>query len=350
MSVLNNAVRDSRNEEPDFDDPVVFHRWVSGENAAHSPSRSDDSLDALPAEEREHSFYDPSRDSPTIFRTIRADNPQELPAGRPLPDEWESPEEEYQNESAIMLALAQQNYETFYKLKAGTVTSVILEHTSAGIAGWASCVLNEAPTKKSKSPDDAGKKRKLEDPQESISCRKRGDDVEARELQLALLESIGVDVGVEAKRSLLHDVNPSIAESGEDESEDEGNWSVEDDGLQDELEDASLQSVSSDEGGRNDETGLSPLAEGLCIESSDSDDAASSFVVVKRKKRSSDASTSDEGNGSGETGLSPLAHALRLDASEDEKSLREESYVSIPAQSSESNDHSSCSSDDWALL
>ena len=310
----------------------------------HSPARSD-SL-ALPDEERGPSFYDPSRDSSTgtIFRTTsssRAENPQALPAGRPLPDEWKFPEEEYQNESAIMLALAQQNYETFYKLKVGTVTPVILEHTSAGIAGWASCVLDEALTKKSKTSDDTGKKRKLEDLHTSISCRKRGDDEETRELQLALLESIGVDVGVEAKRSLhvMRDLNPFISESGE-ESEDEGNWSVEDDGLEDELECTSLQSVTSGEGGRNDETGLSPLAEGLCIESSDSDDVASSFVVVKSNKDFSDASTFDEESGCGETGLSPLAHALQLDASEDEKTLLEERR----------KDYSSCSSDDWALI
>ncbi len=348
----NDAVWNNRNEEPDFDDPVVFHRWVTGDHTVDSPARTD-SL-AVSAEEREYSFYDPSRDSPTIFRTRanRTENPQASPAVasiRPIPDGWESPEEEYQNESAIMLALAEQNYETFYNLKPGTVTPVILEHTSAGIAGWASCVLTEASPKKSKTRDDTDKKRKLEDPQGSTPCRKRGDDEEARELQLALLESIGVDVGIEAKRSLLHDMNPFIAESGDD-SEDEGDWPVQDDGLEDELECASLQSVTLDQGDRNSETGLSLLGQGLCIESSDSDDAASTFVVVRRDKGSSDAPTSDEESVKGETGLSPLAHSLRLDASEDENPLIDESYVSIPAPSEASSNHSSRSSDDWSLL
>lgn len=296
-------------------------------------------------------FRIPSRVTSASPNNSRSDNPQtSIAASRPLPDEWDLPEEVDLSEGDIMLALARQNYETFYKLKPGTVTAIILEHTSAGIAGWASCVLSESPTKHELGDNDKKRKHVTEappTPEPAAPYRKRGDEEEARELQLALLESIGVDVGIDAKLSLLHDVD-YFGVGCNDESEDEGDWSIEydeDDGL----EPVSLLSNASGDDDRGDEAGLTPLAEGLRIASSASDEMASSYVVVQSNKDSSVTSTSDEEGGNcSETGLSPLTEALWI-SPEDTRQSSTESFVNVPAPPQDS-DHSTSSSNDWALI
>lgn len=327
---------DEEDSEDDDELMIIFDGLTSG----RGPFDFDSILRSSP----------PSNDNPQTFGTPKTSATN---IKRSVPDGWNSPEDDvYEDESTIMLALAQQNYEAFYKLKAGTASAAIIEHTSAGIAGWASCVLLESPTKATKTEQDGiSEKRSLEDapqPNRSSPLRKRGDEKEARELQLALLESIGVNVGNEAKRNLLHDVTPFV-ESG-DESEDESNWSIEDDGIDGELECISLQSNTSNQEDGNGETGFLPLAEGLCIASSDSDDTASSFVVVLTSNNgSSGISTSSEEDGNGATGLSPLAGALRIDKSENEDQDSAESFVNVPS-SPQDSDHSTSSSNDWALL
>lgn len=268
--------------------------------------------------------------------------------------------DEYKYESDAVLAVAQYNYKTFYNLRQ-VPTIEILHHTSAGIHGWASCVLT-----KSRKQDKSCGKRKFEaesmdsantSPTLSPSSRRRkGDAEEDRELQLALLESLGVNVGKEAKKSVMRSVTlPEIKAIDEVNEEEEEIYSVEDDGLLEEvgLESVSIQSSVSKEQDGNMHCGLSPLAAGMTIstylsgENTNSDDSGESFVVVHRRDSSlSDSSSnSTEIEASGETGLSPLARDLTLDSSEDES---QESFVavSLPMQKNGSSD----SQDDWSVV
>lgn len=275
----------------------------------------------------------------------------------------------YEYESDAVLAIAQSNYKTFYNLNA-VPTVAMLAHTSAGITGWSNCSLKQTPDNEK---DDLGNKRKLEacesmdstdsSPLKSKSQRRKGDEEELRELQLVMLESLGVNVGNDAKKSLIQDmINPGTKKN-DNESDSEEDWSVEDDGYNDNDEDASLDSVSIQSKSeasfdRNSRTGLSPLAADLFIgnseESTSSDSAIGSFVVVKSgaaakgEESSLCSSSSQEYEGTGETGLSPLAKGLTLgDSSEDDdQDSSTGSYVKL-SPASQTNDENN---DDWALL
>jgi hypothetical protein len=236
----------------------------------------------------------------------------------------------YEDESDVVLTVAQYNYETFYNLKPGTATAAILEHTSAGITGWASCVLDETPNKPRSEQDDSYTKQELKTevvlpPSAKSPPRHRiGDEEESRELQMALLESLGVNVGNEAKRSLIHDPGPLVDTSNVNDEED---WSVEDDGFVDEQETVSLQSDASDEG-------LSAHVEGMHLDDIEgderSDDMTPSFIFVQ---------TTD---GSDETGGSSL---VKHGDSETDSEGTAENFVRVSSASADS-----AASDDWAML
>lgn len=241
----------------------------------------------------------------------------------------------YEDESDVVLTVAQHNYETFYNLKPGTATAAILEHTSAGITGWASCVLDETQNKPRSEEEGSYTKQELKTevvlpPSDKSPPRHRiGDEEESRELQMALLESLGVNVGTEAKRSLIHDPGPLV---DTDYVNDEEDWSAEDDGFEDEQETVSLQSDASDGGGEQ-ETCLSTHVEGMHLDVNEdddhSDDTTPSFIF---------AQTTD---GSGETGCSSL---VKHDSEADSEGTAE-SFVRVSSASTDSD-----ASDDWAML
>ena len=89
-------------------------------------------------------------------------------------------------------AVALYNYETFYNLSSDTATVEVVAKTSAGILGWASCVLQKATPELSQAILDDHKNETI-----SLEDQKpynNGDEKEDLLLQQALLESIGVKV------------------------------------------------------------------------------------------------------------------------------------------------------------
>ena len=91
------------------------------------------------------------------------------------------------NRSAEMFFKALKNYEKFHNLKTGSSNLEVLEATSAGIKGWANSDITSNDFDKTVSNDTAQDRQ-----QQPIECKgQRGDDVEAGELQFALLESMG---------------------------------------------------------------------------------------------------------------------------------------------------------------
>ena len=263
--------------------------------------------------------------------------------------------DESEDENDIVLCLALQNYETFHSLPPGSATLEHLIHSSAGIAGWARFVPNESTSNRTKSEHNESI---MNAAPSTVSPprRRKGDEEEARSFQLALLESNGVHIGHDAKQSLLHnadyDVNCCGHESDGDDScgINDGDWSVEyEEDCDDDLESMSLQSTSPDNG----ETGLSPLAEALCInsagnETDDSQDSASSFVIVTAMHQGKhiSAGSSDNEERNDHTGLSPLTEQMSLDSSEDDGQDSGESFVLVTTQ-----DHiDSSASSDLVLL
>ena len=99
--------------------------------------------------------------------------------------------EDDDDEEQVLVDLALFNYETFYGLEHGTATLDRVAASSAGILGWAACTLPVV----SKQKDDFAEKG---EPQFSHSCDAEqpptllppGDDEEARQIQMALLESL----------------------------------------------------------------------------------------------------------------------------------------------------------------
>ena len=85
--------------------------------------------------------------------------------------------------------VALYNYECFYGMSHGTATFDLVQSTSAGIAGWAASVIQEGtknPASKTKQ-DTLSEAEQKKQPENQV----RRDAEEDRQLQMALLESIG---------------------------------------------------------------------------------------------------------------------------------------------------------------
>ena len=169
------------------------------------------------------------------------------------------------DQSGPLLTIAKYNYETFYSLPHGTVTRAEIVSSSAGIFGWGSCVLTESPSEArpqlesascDKKPFDTKKEESSETELLSPSgespapskltmktrtaAQRRGDEEEAAQLRLALLQSVGVKVDYDAPDDKSrdnfetdHDAEEVCYEYDEDGSSSEGGWSDEGDSEKD---------------------------------------------------------------------------------------------------------------------
>lgn len=133
------------------------------------------------------------------------------------------------------------NYAQYHNLIPQTVKFSQVCATSAGIEGWASCLLqkNLAPRKDNTRNDDKGNL-------PTHTKRVKSDDQEARELQQALLESLGTTVATSHVRTLanLYSYGEEDGSEEDDENDDETTYEYEDDehsenGNDEEKEDAS---------------------------------------------------------------------------------------------------------------
>ena len=116
---------------------------------------------------------------------------------------------------AVVAAVAMYNYECFHDLKRGTASFETVAATSAGIEGWAASVIPEdssSPKRDNISVDDSERKCAAR-PQEP---KKRRDPEEDRQLQIALLESVG---------AFPNRLEPSGYACSSDSSCSEGEWS-----------------------------------------------------------------------------------------------------------------------------
>ena len=210
-----------------------------------------------------------------------------------------------EEESEDIIAIAKYNYETFYSLPHGSVPEVMVVHSSAGIAGWSSCVLTEPANEARPQEDATCKKRSFDAEKEESSeaelntteesplpakkaksaIQRRGDEEEAAQLRLALLQSVGVNATYEAPNDKSHgDFETDDVDAGEVCFEyDEGNcteseWSDED-------EDDSGKEITT--GGDSEEDRISARTARLRIEEPEHGherkDSGESFVLVQQE-------------------------------------------------------------------
>lgn len=312
--------------------------------AAEPPRREPLSIEFTAINPYDDDRSDDSEDVASIFRERERETSdmQEIMITR-----WavhDSSTDEYKYESDAILAVAQLNYKTFYNLEEVPDIDVIAQ-TSAGIAGWASCVVDDTGTQANANSEQRiscseGKSESKALPVPP-SRRGKGDAEEDRELRLALLESVGVNIGNDAKQSLVHDTLKTIVER-EEVDDDDDDWSVEDNGL-----------VDSHQGRGRFETCVSRLATGSMKYSADCDDSinstnteAMSFILLENSSKVAGESNEEERNY--DSDLSSIARDLVMDGSEDASKDFSECFVpvSLPSQ----NDGNSVSTDDWSMF
>uniref|UniRef100_A0A7S2I7H7 Uncharacterized protein n=1 Tax=Helicotheca tamesis TaxID=374047 RepID=A0A7S2I7H7_9STRA len=122
---------------------------------------------------------------------------------------WDKGQEDQDEdiEQCTVVELARFNYESYYHLPRGSADLKDIENSSAGLFGWASCVLqnnekasckrersgesNQSQASSQSKPMEVNERKKT-----CLSCavQPRSDEEEARQLRSALLESLGVTV------------------------------------------------------------------------------------------------------------------------------------------------------------
>lgn len=90
-----------------------------------------------------------------------------------------------------VVEVALYNYECFYGLKPGTACVEFIRSTSAGIEGWAASVLSEEKDQQPSEETVATEGASADADEKGGTRRRKGDEEEARMLQIALLESVG---------------------------------------------------------------------------------------------------------------------------------------------------------------
>ena len=136
--------------------------------------------------------------------------------------------------------VAMYNYECFYELKRGSASFGAVAETSAGIEGWAACTIPEdSPTpKRADFSVDVSERKCASKTQEP---KRRRDPEEDRQLQIALLESVG---------AFPNRLKVAGYECPSDSSCSEGEWSdyqYEDDEEEEESQECEDRQESSDE-------------------------------------------------------------------------------------------------------
>jgi hypothetical protein len=110
-----------------------------------------------------------------------------------------------------VIDVALYNYEMFHNLLPGTATFTMVHGTSAGIEGWATAVISEETPNAGQEAANASVNSMSE--RRKPGRKSRGDEEEALQLQIALLESVG------AKPNRLKDMP-----SEDDDDDDDGDY------------------------------------------------------------------------------------------------------------------------------
>jgi hypothetical protein len=176
----------------------------------------------------------------------------------------------------------------------------------------------------------------------SSPSRRRGNEEEALQLRLALLESLGVQVPYGAKLlSMSHggiDDNANTFCDCDSEAEDEAECSDEDDPEKQEQDDSTKVAK--------------PLPESLTTVSSDAEIAKTDQKSTSPSAENSIASSEDEGDKPSETGLSTRIESIDLASSEDDMDIAsqgsEESFVVVPTRVE--CDSSASTSSEWSVV
>ena len=151
-------------------------------------------------------------------------------------DDTERMKQQEYEDAVVEVALF--NYAQYHNLDPQTVKFAQVEATSAGIEGWASCVLSLAVAQtEGNSNNDDDNNNNGEDRKLASKKAVKGDEVEARALRQALLESMGTRVTtphVQVLASLYQyqvDDDDSVDEdaSSADDDDDEDSYDYEDD-------------------------------------------------------------------------------------------------------------------------
>lgn len=156
-------------------------------------------------------------------------------------------DEDFAHEQLVLTDMALYNYETYHSMSHGTASVGTVDASSAGILGWAACVFDAAKNRSVQQEDQNGDQqpskrgsgnakgrgaaKHIFQPQNSATATgphppSRADEEEATQLQVALLQSIGVKAkSVGLTRESMHSIAEDEAYDYYYSSDDDGEWS-----------------------------------------------------------------------------------------------------------------------------
>lgn len=158
-------------------------------------------------------------------------------------------DEDFAQEQLVLTDLALYNYETYHSMSHGTASVVTVDASSAGILGWAACTFDAAKNPNTRAQEEDQTSEQQLSKRESGNAQgigaatdvvrspnptaakeahppSRADEEEATQLQVALLQSLGVKAkSVGLMREPIHPIGENEAYDYYYSSDEDGEWS-----------------------------------------------------------------------------------------------------------------------------